>query len=197
MGERSRSRTTRRWECLRPRYRARSHGPDYDLDGDLDLYAAMVNEPNRLMRNDGGGVFTLATPPELALTGYFQTAEWCDVDDDGAPDLFVTYCFISPSDKLFLNDGDGTFTDVTAGPMANPGYAYRAAFSDYDNDGRMDLYVTNEPQRNYLYRNLGGGLFADSTDAAEGLQTSSTGVTWGDFNNDGWSDLYPTFRTPA
>jgi len=39
MGERSRSRTTRRWERLRPRYRARSHGPDYDLDGDLDLYA--------------------------------------------------------------------------------------------------------------------------------------------------------------
>ena len=106
------------------------------------------------------------------------------------------------SDRLYRNQGNGTFTEVTAtalpsnDPEAN---GFGAAWGDYDNDGRIDVYIANGGtietgnQPNQLYRNLGNGTFVDVA-AAEGVQGSSPGIsegaTWGDANGDGFLDLF-------
>ena len=106
------------------------------------------------------------------------------------------------SDRLYRNEGNGTFTEVTAtallsnDPDAN---GYGAAWADYDNDGRIDVYIANGGtvetgnQPNQLYRNQGNGTFIDVA-AAEGVQGTSPGIsegaTWGDPNGDGFLDLF-------
>ncbi len=131
---------------------------DVDRDGDLDLYLgryidprhdlpttfyARNGEPNRLYRNDGGGRFTDVTrragvgDPGLCLATSFG-----DVDDDGDPDLYVVNDF--GRNTLYRNAGDGTFEDVTVDAGAlDYGAGMSASFGDADNDGRLDLYVTN------------------------------------------------------
>ena len=126
-----------------------------------------------------------------------------DYDNDGYMDLY----FVNPGPKagvtheapgtrrqpnrLYHNNGDGTFTDVTdkAG-VGGQGFGIAAAAADYDGDGRMDLYVVNVG-KNILYHNNGDGTFTDVTDKA-GVGDAGTGIgaTWLDVNNDGRLDLY-------
>ncbi len=122
---------------------------------------------------------------------------WGDVDGDGDFDLYVVN-FPGPdgpseesANRLFRNDG-GDFTDVTdsAGVADAVGFGMGASFADYDGDGHLDLYVTNDGT-NRLFRNRGDGTFEDvalSAGVADGLW--STGVAWGDFDRDGDLDLY-------
>ncbi len=131
---------------------------DYDLDGDLDLYVgryldprtkipttfyARNGEPNQLYRNDGDGTFTNVTVEAgVGETGLCLGSAFGDYDDDGDPDLYVVNDFGRKT--LYRNEGNGTFTDVTvaSGTLAY-GAGMSASFGDYDNDGRLDLYVAH------------------------------------------------------
>ena len=123
-----------------------------------------------------------------------------DYDGDGLPDLYFTNGGSIPSlrkespgewNRLFHNDGGLKFTDVTerAGVKAE-GYTTGAAAADFDNDGRVDLFVAGV-QRNQLFRNLGDGRFEDIT-AKAGIKnfTWSVAAGWFDYDNDGWLDLF-------
>ena len=143
-------------------------------------------------------------------------AAFFDYDSDGAPDLYlvngaplpgydatvkqntdktittITADFYSrPTNSLFRNNGDGTFTDVTedAG-VGDTGYGHGCAVGDYDNDGHPDIYVTNYGA-NRLYRNNGNGTFSDVTEKAGVAEPRwSTGCAFADYDNDGHLDLY-------
>ena len=128
-----------------------------------------------------------------------------DFDNDGLLDVFFTNGAKIPTlvkddprfwNRLYRNQGDGTFRDVTekAG-VRGAGYSMGTAVADFDNDGWTDLYVTGV-NRNLLYRNQGNGKFADVTDAAgvtgvfRGSKLWSVGAAWLDYDNDGDLDLF-------
>jgi hypothetical protein len=129
-----------------------------------------------------------------------------DYDNDGLPDIFFTNGAAVPSleksnpsysNRLFRNNGDGTFADVTekAG-LQGTGYSMGVAAGDYDNDGFVDLYVTGF-NRNQLFHNNGDGTFTDVTAKAKvtGIgpklgKAWSVAAGWFDYNNDGLLDLF-------
>lgn len=129
-----------------------------------------------------------------------------DYDGDGLQDLYFVNGAGMPSlekdgpkhrNRLFHNNGNLTFTDVTekAG-VAGAGYGMGVAAGDYDNDGKPDLYVANV-NGNQLFHNNGNGTFTDVTDKAgapggsyEGKKMWSVAAAWVDYNNDGWLDLF-------
>lgn len=176
---------------------------DYDRDGLVDLYVANGSQnaaaKNYLYHNEGGGRFR-----EVADAAGVGGAEsslgcvWGDYDGDGWPDLYVAN-FGQPN-RLYRNNGDGTFTDrARQAGVDDAGNGAGAAWGDYDNDGLLDLYLFNTnagASSDRLYRNRGDGTFADATDAA-GVRDSGDGeaVVWGDFDNDGWLDLYVVNRS--
>ncbi|MBN2130514.1 MAG: CRTAC1 family protein, partial [Sedimentisphaerales bacterium] len=201
---------------------------DYDNDGDLDFYATAFG-PNTLYRNNGDGTFTDVTAAAGVAGGDFDwstSTGFFDYDNDGDLDLYVAnyleyrnftdpwcgfkkpgyrmYCnptnFDAQADRLFRNNGDGTFTDVSreAG-IANPaGKGLGVAVCDFDRDGFPDIYVANDMVRNFLYRNLGDGAFQDVSYGAgvgfdgDGMPQAGMGAHCRDFDGDGWPDLWVT-----
>ena len=186
-------------------------GADYDNDGDMDvlvLRGAWLTDDGRirnsLIRNNGDGTFSDVTSAAgLAAPAYpTQCATWGDFDNDGDLDLFVgnesRMGLPNPSGdypcQLFRNNGDGTFTDIAANAgVTNDRYTKGVAAGDYDNDGDLDIYVSNGG-KNRLYRNDGNGTF---TDVAEELSVThpegrSFACWFFDYNNDGWLDLFVT-----
>jgi hypothetical protein len=169
---------------------------DFDNDGDLDCFVAnWYNQNNLPYRNNGDGSFTLITgSPLFTDRGYSESASWCDYDGDGLLDLVVANSAGLPLvNFLYHNDGGGTFTRVTDGPIANDAtYPSRCpAWADYDNDGDQDLLIANEDLHNeYLYRNDGGGTFVRITaDPLVQAGGSTTSASWGDYDNDGNLDV--------
>lgn len=185
---------------------------DYDGDGDLDLYIAsrLKYDPfntrswNRLYRNNGDGTFTDTTDeagvqvdflPDLPakIFGNKYAVAWADYDRDGDPDLLLTN--VGP-EVLFLNNGDGTFTDVADAAGLNDGVPDEletagATWWDYDLDGYLDLYLSSWNGPNRFYRNLGDGTF-ENIGAATGLDDDARtwmSMAW-DINNDDLPDLY-------
>jgi len=150
-------------------------GADYDNDGDVDLLVLRGawqfddgEVRNSLLRNNGKGVFEDVT--RAAGMGRApmptQAATWGDYDNDGDLDLYVaneastSHKLDFPS-QLFRNNGDGTFTDIASSAgVANNRYAKGVTAGDYDNDGDLDIYVSNIGA-NRLYRNRGNGTFED------------------------------------
>jgi hypothetical protein len=132
---------------------------DYDSDGDLDLYTGRYLDPrknlpttlfytrngegNRLLRNDGNLHFTDVTKQAgINETGLTLGVAWGDYDSDGRPDMYVANDF--GRDALLKNNGDGTFTDVHRESGAgDPGYGMSATWGDIDNDGDLDMYVSD------------------------------------------------------
>jgi hypothetical protein len=153
------------------------------------------------LRNGATGEFH---QPELMLGGVAAF----DYNNDGCMDVFFTNGADMPSlkktgpqysNRLFRNNCDGTFTDVTekAG-VAGEGYAMGVAVADYDNDGFPDIFVTGV-NRNILYHNRGDGTFEDATEKAHlgGVDPGygklwSVSAAWVDIDNDGWLDLIVT-----
>ncbi len=147
---------------------------DYDNDGRLDLFTGNGFQgnslrTNALFHNNGDSTFARVTNGAIAsFTGYSGGAAWADYDNDGWLDLFVSdtgrntsgdffaFTSLGANNALWHNNGDGTFTQVTAGSLVNDGgVSYGCAWGDYDNDGFMDLFVANFDRGNFLYRNSG------------------------------------------
>lgn len=131
---------------------------DYDNDGDFDLYLTTLHSSNILYRNNGDGTFSNVTSL-VGVEGFYDAggASWADYDNDGWIDVFLQNIYKNKV-KLYHNNGDGTFTDVTKNSgITYGGNAYYSAWADYDNDGDMDLVVVtnNEKYSAYLYRNNG------------------------------------------
>jgi hypothetical protein len=157
--------------------------------------------PDNLFRNNGDGTFTDVSGPSgigsVAGTGMGMIC--VDFDEDGDTDVFV--CNDHAANFLFQNDGSGRFQEVglVAG-VAYDGYGNENGSmgvdcGDFNNDGRLDLFMTNySSEMPVLYRNSGDGFFEDSTHAAKVGSGAFPHVTWGtglvDFDNDGDHDIF-------
>jgi len=165
---------------------------DVNGDGLLDLYVLDTTAPNRLYLNHGNGHFLSGIGFGAGDKGRGQGACFADVDGDGDLDLFVAN--FAESNNLYLNDGKGFFENATAkAGLTSTGYAgFGCAFGDIDEDGDLDLYVTNSGQHNKLYVNDGKGAFTDKTTEAgvSGGTGQKRAVSFGDLNGDGHLDLY-------
>ncbi len=170
---------------------------DVDNDGYLDLYLANygVGARNTLYRNNGDGTFTDITDSAGAGDrSWSWGAIFGDVNGDGFQDLYVVngrYPAGEPN-HLFLNNGDGTFQDFSRESGTNDGnWGLGAVFADVDNDGDLDLYVSNYIGPNKLFINDGSGHFEDMSEAA-GLADNGwgKGPSFGDVDHDGDLDLY-------
>jgi hypothetical protein len=166
---------------------------DYDADGYLDLYVANYGSANRLYHNNQNGTFTdVGGPSGTADTGNSNGVAWGDYDNDGDLDLYVANDNLTAVNKLYRNNGNGTFTNVaTASGTNDSGSNMGVAWGDYDNDGDLDLYMTKYGTANRLFRNNGNGTFSDVA-AASGTADAGngTGVAWADYDHDGDLDLY-------
>jgi len=194
---------------------------DYNADGYPDIYVTQCGR-NILYRNNGDGTFTDVTEQAgVGAGGWCTTALWFDYDNDGKLDLFVCqfaeldlqrgcgvdanglrhYCIPKTFDPepswLFHNNGDGTFTDVSksSGIAEHLGKAWSAVAADVNNDGWMDLFVSNDTVPNFLFMNHAGkfqdaGLDADVAYSRDGRARSGMGIDAVDFNQDGWMDLF-------
>eukprot|EP00927_Polykrikos_kofoidii_P052083 TRINITY_DN45852_c0_g1_i1.p1 TRINITY_DN45852_c0_g1~~TRINITY_DN45852_c0_g1_i1.p1 ORF type:complete len:512 (+),score=68.03 TRINITY_DN45852_c0_g1_i1:65-1600(+) len=166
---------------------------DVNGDGFLDLYVTNAIASNHLYIGDGKGHFNDSTATSgVGDTGVGQAACFADVDGDGDLDLFVAN--FGQSDNLYLNDGKGIFANATTSAgLSSPGIAgFGCAFGDVDEDGDLDLYVTNAGSFNKLYINDGKGIFSDNTENAGVAATKGQGrgVSFADFNGDGHLDLF-------
>ncbi len=169
---------------------------DTDNDGDLDIYAANHKAVNGVYRNDGGNVFTSITSAPIATNaGASLGSSWADYDNDGDADLFVANGnFIAGQVNLFYrNEGNNVFARITTGEFGTDiANSVGASWGDADNDGDLDLYVTNySGANNYYYRNEGAGAFAKVVTG--GFVTdggNSVCGAWGDCDNDGDLDLF-------
>ena len=198
---------------------------DFDNDGFVDLYVTSYGA-SQLFHNNGDGTFSdVSRRSGTDVSGWSVSAVFFDYDRDGWPDLFVatylrysieqnTKCF-SPSgavdyctpntyrpqpSRLFHNNRDGTFTDVTAksGIGSEYGPALGVSTADFNGDRWVDLFVANDSQPNQLWINQHDGTFKNVALAAgvaltaEGKAEASMGVDAGDADNDGDEDLFIT-----
>ena len=138
--------------------------------------------------------FTKITSGAIANdSGWCYGCCWADFNNDGYQDLFVVNNMAgNKNNLLYMNNGNGTFTKVTTGPVVNDGgSSYGCTAADYDNDGYMDLFVANYNENNFLYHNNGNGSFTKiTTGAIVNDGGNSTGCAWGDYDNDGFVDLF-------
>ena len=169
---------------------------DYDNDGFLDLFVNPWEFPEILYHNNGDGTFTDVT--KQAGIGDEKTGgptAFVDYDSDGNLDLYVGNYTAEGGNVLYRNNGDGTFSDVTAQTgLQNFGVTLGLCFFDFDNDNDSDLYVANDFGRDYLYRNRGDGTYEDISLSALGEKTphNSMGIALGDYDGNGFLDLYIT-----
>jgi len=170
---------------------------DYDNDGYLDLYV-VKDGPNVLYRNKGKSVFSnVAAEANVDDPEYGNKPLFFDSDHDGDLDLLV----IRPtSNLLYRNNSDGKFSELATemglgSPVAN---CSDAAFADFDEDGDLDLFLTNDQTSNFLFSNERHGRFNNIT-SGSGLQDSkpAVAVAAADYNNDGFTDLLLVYNTPG
>ena len=163
---------------------------DVDGDGDVDLVLTSRIRPTELYLNDGLGTFENVTATHLpSAGGDTMGAGFGDVDGDGDPDLALTRT--RTSNQLFLNDGSGRFTNVTATHMpSDADWSVDVAFADVDGDRALDLLFANSRSPNRLYMNDGAGRFTDATTThmpASVDDSYDAGV--GDLDGDGDPDV--------
>jgi len=161
---------------------------DFDNDGDLDLFLANSG-PNRLFRNDGTRFASIENIFNPTDEGPSFGAAWGDFDNDGDLDLFIPY--FGADNRFYINEGNGIFRDrATELGLVHDGRSRGAVWGDFDNDGDLDLYVTNSAQPNLYYKNV-DGHFADISDSlGVALNADSRGVALADYDNDGRLDFY-------
>ncbi|MDE2845297.1 MAG: CRTAC1 family protein [Gemmatimonadota bacterium] len=200
---------------------------DYDNDGDDDLFVTNYGA-NILYRNQGDGTFRDVTARANLMVPanptFSTSAAFLDYDRDGHLDLYVcayvefdfeanrrcsrdgiqSYCgpdiYEGAADLLYRNNGDGSFSDVSAeAGIANPdGKGLGVVGGDYDGDGWTDIFVANDLTPDFLYRNNGDGTFTDMALLAgvaygeDGVARAGMGVDMGDYDRNGSPDIYVT-----
>ncbi|MEI6782924.1 MAG: FG-GAP-like repeat-containing protein [Verrucomicrobiota bacterium] len=174
---------------------------DYDNDGWLDVFDAMAWSDggvptNALFHASGSGVFTSVNTGILVKDTFVgvEDAAWGDFDGDGDQDLIVTdpHSWWRNSsaypNHFYRNEGGGVFTRITTNAIAlDRTSSLVPAWADYDNDGRLDVFITSYSDTSRLFHNDGNGQFTKIL-MGEGAQTGQP--AWGDFDNDGDLDLY-------
>jgi hypothetical protein len=167
---------------------------DFNNDGYQDLFLA--NDGSNIMyKNNGDGTFTDYTQKSgLAGEESWKTTSACtgDYNGDGYIDLYITNIGRSTRNALYKNNGDGTFTDVTAETgTADAGDGRTCAWIDFDADGALDIFTTNHIRPNRLFRNSGKGVFTDTApEAGIDLPKDIFAATWADYDRDGFIDVF-------
>jgi tetratricopeptide (TPR) repeat protein len=170
---------------------------DYNNDGCIDIFVLRggwqsAMRPS-LLRNNCDGTFTDVTESAgLADPIASQTAVWTDIDNDGFLDLFIGN-EQGPS-RLYHNKGDGTFEDIAqSAGVDGVAFSKGVVAADYDNDGFMDLYVSNLGGHNFLYHNNHDRTFTEVGKQAGVQAPWMSFATWFfDYDNDGFPDLFVT-----
>ena len=193
---------------------------DYDNDGFLDLFVCGQRQPSRLYRNKRDGTFEdVSNKCKLPTIRWSLGCAWLDFDNDRYPDLFVNVGSTPdqsssetanlPPGRLYRNNRDGTFIDVTESMGANgPKTGFSCWAFDYDNDGWLDIYAScsdrtlkdvvhgmqglpHDCQSNKLFHNLQGKGFQDvAKEVGLDMVFAAMGSNFGDFDNDGYLDMY-------
>jgi enediyne biosynthesis protein E4 len=177
---------------------------DFDGDGDMDLLVTKgtfsdASTSSHLYRNDGGGIFTSITGGRLvSLSTAVSGVAWGDYDNDRFPDVFLARGDFGASGTSFPsfllhNNRDNTFSQVQQAPFTtDTGLANSGAWGDYDNDGWLDLFVSEGNDTvNRLYHNNGDGTFSRVLAGPIASDVGRCrGCAWGDYDRDGFLDLF-------
>jgi hypothetical protein len=172
---------------------------DYNNDGFLDLFLcnrdyANTTQPNLLYRNNGNNTFTdVSSSAGISSSNHLSLcASFFDFNNDGWQDIYIANDRYATSNILYKNNGNGTFSDVSASSGTNISIdAMSTTIDDYNNDGWLDIYVTNTHAGNYFFKNNGDETF---TNVANTTGTEFNSFAWGavflDADNDTNLDLY-------
>jgi len=170
---------------------------DFDNDGWDDITLATADGKDLEFFKNNNGVFSSISLNIPSLNYQTKQVNWVDFDNDGDKDLFVTSK--TSGNKLFENTGNLNFVDITltSGFPTENMFTYGASWGDYNNDGFLDVFISNRDEvlfetPNFLYKNNGDGTFTDVSNIV-GLHTdshSSFCSAFFDFNNDGWQDIF-------
>lgn len=186
---------------------------DYDNDGDLDLFIGNESDdnlraPSQLFQNQGNGTFRdVAAEAGVKFYAFTKGVSWGDYDGDRFPDLYVSN--YKSTNRLFRNQGNGTFKDVTfLSGVAYPKNSFPCWFWDYNNDGFLDLFVSSYDgtighqalyrlgrpplyEKACLYEGDGKGGFREvAEERGLGIPMQPMGCNFGDLDNDGYLDFY-------
>src|SRR2546426_8351745 len=167
---------------------------DFDNDGDLDLFVGFRRgQLNRLYRNDNGRFTDVAVELGIADDGGTRSAAWGDFNGDGNLDLYVGFARgAGVPNKLYRNDGDGKhFTEVGHKMGVDlVGESRQVSWVDYDNDGKVDLFVAFRDRPNVLFRNEGDRFTDVSKEMGIDDPRKTVGAVWFDMDGDGKLDLF-------
>ncbi len=163
---------------------------DYDNDGKLDLFVTDSAGLDRLYHNEGNGMFQLTSDVVPPAPGGSHGCAWGDFDNDGRLDLLVGKRSGATS-VIYRNQGHGTFGLLSEAAFpAAAGDTVGAAWGDFDQDGYLDVFLTDLTGKNRLFKNHAGQSFTLVADSPTAEVRSAVGVAWGDYDHDGNLDLF-------
>ena len=172
---------------------------DIDNDGFIDVFISNNEGSNDFIyTNNGDGTFSKVEGGQITSSGvHSHAAAWGDYNNDGYVDMFIGDYGATVPNKLYTNNGDGTFSAAFLDFLEDDiGNSIGGSWADYDNDGDVDLFVYNTNGiQNWLYENQRGQFFRrikETQTEIAGDLGNSTGASWGDYDNDGDLDLFVT-----